>query len=448
VVPEVERRDTPGGPRVVFVHHVPPPFMRLRAAVEAYASGVLATMSALSGRPLRASWVTFPLPTPADSRRYERFFACPVAWAGPAVEVAFDAAVLEYRLPRADTRLFGYLSKRAAELLAAIPDDADVVNRTRREIAACLAQGEPRLGTVARRLGLSERTLHRRLTQSGSGFAALVEQARRDRAQMLLRDPALSCSEVAALLGYSDPAVFFRAFKRWTGATPQAWRRQPSTGITILPVPAASLRTDEDFWRLYHASFVSAEREPADVIIRSIERGPGFALAAQADGKTVGLATGQVLVGPAATFLVYLAVDPAWRSQRLGRALFDEADRLGSARLRDQGRRAIGTVWEIDDPDADVDAGELDIRRKRQRFFENLGGRALPVSYLQPPVDGTTEVPMRLMFRPAAGMEAPQGDAIADLIHAIYFEKYRAINEIPSSTIERLAARVTRREIR
>jgi len=48
---------------------------------------------------------------------------------------------------------------------------------------------------------------------------------RRERALLLLRDAKLSCSEVGFLLGYAEPATFFRAFKRWTGETPQRWRR-------------------------------------------------------------------------------------------------------------------------------------------------------------------------------------------------------------------------------
>jgi len=214
-------------------------------------------------------------------------------------------------------------------------------------------------------------------------------------------------------------------------------------GITIQAVAPAPLRADEEFWRLYQASFAPAEREPAEVIVRSIERGPGFVLRAQAEGRTIGLATGQVLDGPAATFLVYLAVDPAWRSKHLGSALFEAADRLGASRLEDRGRKPTGIVWEIDDPAADVDATEVATRRKRLRFFENLGGTTLAVPYLQPPVDGTTEVPMLLMFRPCQERQSPDRDEISALIRAIYYEKYRAINEIPLTTIDRMAARGT-----
>jgi GNAT superfamily N-acetyltransferase len=214
-------------------------------------------------------------------------------------------------------------------------------------------------------------------------------------------------------------------------------------GITIEAATPAALRDDAEFWQLYAASFAGAEREPAEVILRSIEQGPGFTLRALADGRSVGLAIGHGLEEPATTFLVYLAVNPAWRSRHLGRALFDAADRSGAAQLIRRGRLTSGIAWEIDDPAADVSPNERNVRQGRLRFFEKLGGRMLETPYVQPPVDGHTLVPMRLMFRPAMGQDLPTGAAIEKLIRAIYFEKYHAINKIPSSTLERLIAHTT-----
>lgn len=216
-------------------------------------------------------------------------------------------------------------------------------------------------------------------------------------------------------------------------------------GIVIETATPAELRDDAGFWQLYGSSFAGTEREPAEVILHSIEQGPGFTLRARADGRTVGLATGHVLEKPAATFLVYLAVDPAWRSRHLGRALLDAADRFGAAWLIERGRVTSGIVWEIDDPAADVSPSERNVRQGRLRFFEKLGGRLLQTQYFQPPVDGRNVVSMGLMFRPAAGKDLPAGAATEKLIRAIYFEKYHAINEIGSSILERLLVRATHR---
>lgn len=210
--------------------------------------------------------------------------------------------------------------------------------------------------------------------------------------------------------------------------------------ISIDVATPAELRDDAGFWELYGASFVAAEREPAEVILSSMEQGPGFALRARADGRTVGLATGHVLEETAATFLVYLAVDPAWRSRHLGRVLFDTADASGAARLVERGRATNGIAWEIDDPSAEASTSEWKVRQGRLRFFEKLGGRMLETPYVQPPVDGRTLVPMRLMFRPAVGQDLPTSATIEKLIRAIYIEKYHAINKVALSTLEGLLA--------
>ena len=69
------------------------------------------------------------------------------------------------------------------------------------------------------------RTLRRRLAAEGVSFRALRDEALRERAVELLRRPGSAIAEVAFVLGFSDPTAFHRAFRRWTGVTPQAWRR-------------------------------------------------------------------------------------------------------------------------------------------------------------------------------------------------------------------------------
>lgn len=226
VVPSIQRRPSDdGGPaRVVFARPVAPPFVRLREPVEAQASAIVAVIRTLTGTPVRALFVAFPMARPADPSREESCFGCPVAWSAPNLEVAFDASILDLPLPRSDAQLFGYLARRAEELHASLPVEASWSAKVRREIGGCLAQGEPRLGDIARRLGASERTLHRRLEAEDTGFATLLDDARRERALLLVEDPALSIGELAFLLGYSEPAAFIRAFKRWTNETPTGYR--------------------------------------------------------------------------------------------------------------------------------------------------------------------------------------------------------------------------------
>jgi len=93
-----------------------------------------------------------------------------------------------------------------------------------RKIAERLSRGEPSQTDIARQMGMSERTLQRRLAAEESTFHDLLEDARRTIACSYLADRKLAAYEVSFLLGYSEPATFFRAFKRWTGKTPQQYR--------------------------------------------------------------------------------------------------------------------------------------------------------------------------------------------------------------------------------
>lgn len=229
VVPRHELRSEPDGERLVFARPISPVFARLREPVEAQATALVSVLRSLTGRDIGARRVAFPLPRPPDPERHERTFGCPVAWAQPLLEVAFEASLLSLPIPRNDPQLFSYLARRADELRQRLPSLSSHADRARDAIGELLATGDAHLGVVAQRLGTSERTLHRRLADEGTTFAKLVDAARRERALLLLEDRGLSCSEIAFLLGFTETGPFFRAFKRWMGTTPQVFRQTHRT---------------------------------------------------------------------------------------------------------------------------------------------------------------------------------------------------------------------------
>jgi AraC-like DNA-binding protein len=93
-----------------------------------------------------------------------------------------------------------------------------------KSITTALPQGKVRLQRVAPALGMSVRTLGRRLAASGITFAQILDGLRHDLAVTYLQDPDIPLSQVAFLLGYSEVSGFVHAFRRWTGSTPGAWR--------------------------------------------------------------------------------------------------------------------------------------------------------------------------------------------------------------------------------
>jgi AraC-like DNA-binding protein len=91
-------------------------------------------------------------------------------------------------------------------------------------VAEELSRGVPTVEDVARRMATSERTLRRRLEEGGSSFRELLDDTRERLARNYVRDRRMALSEVAFMLGFSEPSAFHRAFKRWTGTTPAAFR--------------------------------------------------------------------------------------------------------------------------------------------------------------------------------------------------------------------------------
>jgi AraC-like DNA-binding protein len=101
----------------------------------------------------------------------------------------------------------------------------DIGNHVRQVVARLLEQGSTDVRAVASAVNTSSRTLQRRLREAGLTYAGLVQQVRCEAASHLLMEPGQTVRGVARRLGYSDPAHFTRAFHRWTGLTPRAFRR-------------------------------------------------------------------------------------------------------------------------------------------------------------------------------------------------------------------------------
>ena len=219
-VPRVEIE----GAHVVLRQALPERFARLRHPAEAQASATTSLVRFLAREEVVPARVAFPHAAPSRTKAHAQVFGRAPSWGAATVELAFDAALLARPMMQADPALFQYLSRRAEVLLAGVRDEVPLVQRVRAVIDELLPHGEPRLDDVARRLAVAPRTLHRRLKAQGTSFAAELDASRRTRAEALLRDPTLGAYEVGFLLGYSDPAAFTRAFRRWSGTTPAAYR--------------------------------------------------------------------------------------------------------------------------------------------------------------------------------------------------------------------------------
>ena len=178
-----------------------------------------------TGDQFRAAHVSFTH-QPDDVVEYAKVLQCPVrsraSWNG----IAIAKRTLEIPLKRRDPALRSWLERQANAILARLPAAGDACDEVRSVLSAQATAGEMTIDAVARRLSTTARTLQRRLARSGTSFEELRDDARRQAAELYLSTTTLTIAEVTYLLGYSEPTAFHRAFRRWHGTTPQAFRAQ------------------------------------------------------------------------------------------------------------------------------------------------------------------------------------------------------------------------------
>jgi AraC-like DNA-binding protein len=169
----------------------------------------------------------------APSAVYRDFLGCDVVWGAPRARFAFSRALLDRPMPTSDPAALAELEHVLRGLDLQRDKDRsgapEVVHEVRRALLPVLSRGAPPLAEVARALRVSPRTLQRRLGEASTSYAAVVEALRHELALAYLRRAELSVAEVAYLLGYRESTTFHRAFRRWTGRTPDAVRRAPVT---------------------------------------------------------------------------------------------------------------------------------------------------------------------------------------------------------------------------
>jgi AraC-like DNA-binding protein len=162
---------------------------------------------------------------PPSLARYAEYFSCPTYFAKPYRRLRLPRAVGELKLVRGNQALRHYLARHADALLQQLVPERSVADRVREQLVASLARAEQHEDLIARRIGLSARTLQRHLRHEGVSFVQLLDEVRHRLALRYLDDRAIAVAEIAFLLGYAEPSAFFRAFRRWTGTTPRALRR-------------------------------------------------------------------------------------------------------------------------------------------------------------------------------------------------------------------------------
>lgn len=181
----------------------------------------------MTARPWNPTRVAFVHAPAAPLEAYARVFGGPALFRQPANEIVLPREALALPMKEAAPELCAVLDRHAVLLVARLPDEtASLRDRLEHALALALRGRTPSLASVAKQLGVTERTLQRRLGEEDLSFRAVVERVREQLARRYLADPALGFGEVAFLVGFSDASAFYKAFRRWTGATPGEYREQ------------------------------------------------------------------------------------------------------------------------------------------------------------------------------------------------------------------------------
>jgi AraC-like DNA-binding protein len=195
-----------------------------RFAAEVSLTVVLRMGLQISGSDKRPNEVRFRHAVPSYAADYERVFCCPVRFGAQANEIVFNRRLLDTLQLHGDELLCDLLRARADELLANANDTERLAERIVEGLKLQLQLGDADTSRVAQRLGMTMRSLQRRLQASSLSLSRLIDEARRAVACAALRRRDVAIKDIAHRLGFSEPSAFHRAFKRWTGMTPAQFR--------------------------------------------------------------------------------------------------------------------------------------------------------------------------------------------------------------------------------
>lgn len=175
-----------------------------------------------AGVACRPTVVRFQHGRPASTAEHERIFGCAVEFGRPHNEIVIAEAVWSLPLPSADPLLRRYLEPVAEAELQRLSAEDPLLQRIQSRILEVMPSGVVDANRLARMVGLSRRTLHRRLSERGLTFQGLVDDLRRQTAMPLLKGRAHTFMEVAFLVGFADASSLRRACRRWEGSGPGA----------------------------------------------------------------------------------------------------------------------------------------------------------------------------------------------------------------------------------
>lgn len=201
----------------------------VRLSAEFTASSLVHLVRRFVGGSSAPRRVFFGYARPSHHAEYARVFGGREQFSHAFTGVEFERSWLERSHTYGSSEIRALLLARAQRFLACVEDRAPTAERVKRWLASQSPEARPTMDVIARDLGMSGRSLRRRLGRERAPYDDLVREARVARAKSMLAESPQSIQEVAYALGFETPAAFSRAFRRWTGMPPSAFRADAQT---------------------------------------------------------------------------------------------------------------------------------------------------------------------------------------------------------------------------
>lgn len=187
-------------------------------------ASILRQFELITGSAIKPLRVDFEHDKPADVSVHKRVFQCPVHFRQPSNRIHFAADAMRLPVAHGNERLYQALVPYLEQERQNRSIGDEILLQVSHLIATGMSSGALSLDDVSQQLGLNRRTLQRRLKDQDIEFSSLTEDVRRGMAMAYMRGSDYSVTEISLLVGYAESSSFTRAFRRWTGLSPQQYR--------------------------------------------------------------------------------------------------------------------------------------------------------------------------------------------------------------------------------
>lgn len=200
----------------------------LELSNEATLSATVVVLQAMTETDISPVEVSFKHGPPGDLSSYQKAFQCTILFNQPHYSITYKTSDLETRTAKADSSINSFLVSRVEEETSGLKISGNkLVYDIEILIKDALPSGIPSIHQIAEHVGMSNRTLTRRLSEAGVSYRDLIKKTQEEVAKNLLKRSSRSIAEIAFETGFSEQSAFNRAFKRWTDLSPMEFRNFP-----------------------------------------------------------------------------------------------------------------------------------------------------------------------------------------------------------------------------